>query len=261
MPQPSAHELDKRLSVLEDRFKLFGTIVALLLAGVGFWFWYVTSNLIAIKQQLADGGNKQLVTELTNPKSSQQLEANLSTVIAQVQTARARNQPPNSTKVDQLSKAVGGVLNQRPSLIRGWQAAEELISFRSMPPQENPIRCRDIPHSPPKGSPELGTIIESTFFLEGCTISLDGDDADFITKRAEAVARAWGKPGAVPVELSFVHIIYSGGDLPKVPYVQFENCTFEFRSPSVPTRSGENAVRQLLAASDIKNVRVVPQNS
>ena len=76
------------------------------------WAWFITNNVIAIKQQLADDGNKQIVAELTNPESPQQLQANLSTVVAQVRSVRVNGKKPDPKKIAGLSNAVAQVIRQ-----------------------------------------------------------------------------------------------------------------------------------------------------
>ena len=74
------------------------------------WCYHLGAKVTAVEQQLADGGNAKIVAELKSPKSSAQLQANLSTVIAQVQTARVDGKQPNAKKVNALSDALSEVV-------------------------------------------------------------------------------------------------------------------------------------------------------
>jgi hypothetical protein len=175
--------LQERVAVLEERSNnkpqsnplMVGLAVALL-GGIGWWAFYVTTSIIAIKQQLRDGGSKELVTELTHPASEEQLRANLSLVAAQANVARLKKQPP-TVQTTMVSDAVAQVLQKNSGVPEAWQAAAQLIALRIPEPTSPPPPCLTRP-MPALNSPIPG-ITRMTWARPGfskCTLDLNDVD-------------------------------------------------------------------------------------
>jgi hypothetical protein len=79
----------------------------------------------------AGAASSKIVAELKSPKSPQQLQANLNTVVADIQTATANGNKPNEKKVAALSGALSQVVKKNPELPEAWRAVATLVSYRS----------------------------------------------------------------------------------------------------------------------------------
>ena len=247
-------------------------VLTALVTGIGWWGWFVTTNVIAIKQQLADGGNKQIVTELTFPKSQQQLQANLSTVVAQVQTARAEGKAPNATKVTSLSSAVAEVVQRNSELPEAWQAAMQLVDYKyqlKLGTSTNLPNCLDT-LSP--GNAEVdrlrtsdgGTVDYPNYsgpqtpawmshvILGHCTLNLDDDgsfDSTSVGRFFASVRTHHPQATMFFLVMNDAHVTYSGGKMLPITGVTFTNRTFEVTSPSkLPNRLTRAMTLQLLLA-------------
>lgn len=269
----------ERIATLETRTKWQWTAIGLLaIVGLGWLSWASTTlvslkgDVQAIKQKIHDGGLGDIVSSLQSPQSPEQLRANLSTVIARVETAKAQGQHPDGAKVNALSRAVAQVAHTDPDLSEAWQAAAQLISFRtplaSAPPQRKCFTGRSVDHVPHPSAPLTGEdrkkADEYVYMIqdvaEDCTISLDAPDAiPAETKKTldddiKALA-----PLTVGVEFHFkrAHIIYRGGALPSYgnAYV-FENCTFDWSISSPPPIPAQKIAEGLLQASNPAYVSV-----
>ena len=74
---------------------------------------------------------------------SQQLQAALATVTAQVQTARADGKAPDEEKVKALASAVSHVVQHKPDSPEAWQTAAALVSYRAV--ASKPVEPKDAP--------------------------------------------------------------------------------------------------------------------
>jgi hypothetical protein len=204
----------ERIASLETTAAIAKGVLGVFIPLVILWGSYITVNVIAIKQQMADGGNTKLVTELKTPKSPEQLRANLSTVVAQVQSAQANGIKPNPQKVYALSGAVSEAAQKNPELPQAWQAASELVNFRSGTQPIPPDPCFESePHfdnERPDG-PLMVTIQESN-----CTGDLG--DADAFSRQignymGEQQKELGSRLTAVNLVFLNAHIIYRGGPI------------------------------------------------
>jgi hypothetical protein len=254
----------ERIATLESTIKIISRIVYVSIPLLLAWGAYITQNVVAMKQALADGGNTKLVADLQSPNSPQQLQANLNMVVAQIKSDRANNKQPNPDKVKALSRAVAQVTKKDPNLAETWQAASQLINFR--------IPAASIPSSPcfherrpldqlPSNAPTNGTAYEITLDVKDCTFDLD--DTERVVKQDEdAINERMKNAGSsiafrITFQFQRVHIIYKGGGLPSIVnmYV-FRDCTFDWQLPSVPATPGQKITQQLLEAENPSNVTV-----
>ena len=243
----------ERIASLETSASIAKWVLGIFIPLVIGWGAFITINVIAMKQSLADGGNTKLVTELKAPKSPEQLQANLSTVTAQIQTARVDGKRPDSKKVAALSGALAQVVSSYPTLSEGWHTAGELISYRAVPSEpENPAECRGAGNAVSSGFWDAR--IHVTYLLHDCTLSLDqsANDSDrlFIPSGLYGTSRVGNA-----LLLKNVHVVYHGGPIsfPGDTLI-FWNCTFEFQISSPPPAPANSLTETLLAASDINQV-------
>lgn len=226
------------------------------------WCFHISGQVTAIAQQLKDGGNPSLVAQIKAPASPAQLKANLSTVVAQVETAKANNKPPEPAKVEALSHAVSAVVKRDPSLPEGWQAASALVSFRPasndvlLPPsltalvggpKPNDADCftkklEVIPPPPiPAGQP-------ANVVLSDCTLRMDAP-ADFLKAMDRDTPGGGGAFFAfegVNLTLVRVHLVYRGGPLIQPDKVVMYGCTFDFDLDKQPPPRGVRLIMALL---------------
>jgi hypothetical protein len=240
-------EVAGKLSVL---YKLSFVILGWL-AAISVYLALQHGDIQAIKQSINDHGLGQIVTELKAPKSRQQLQANLSTVIAQVQTARANGKQPDPKKVTAISEAVSQVTQKDPEVPEAWQAASALVSFRNaIHEPSNSIPCEK-PYS--VKIVMLGQHFDPTGpasdVLQYRDCVMDIGDLTWFEKNDPTPHGA-----QAAISLTNVHVIYRGGPLLPVRYIVFSGCTFEFQINAPPPQPGRALTQTLLAASDINNV-------
>ena len=222
---------------------VLGVLLTAVVTGIGWWGWFVTTNVVAMKQQLADGGNKQLVTELKNPKSSQQLLANLSTVVAQVQTATVEKKPPNAKKVEALSDAVATVLKSQPELASGWNAAAELVSYSTFrPEQPYSASCINAKGATRRiTSDAVGSIWQITEWKD-CTLYLDAPETLGDIPPSAGIIKS-------VLDLQNVRIVYRGGKIPDIYQLKLQSCVFDFQLSEPPPIPARRLTVQLLATT------------
>jgi hypothetical protein len=252
------------------RNTIIGVLLAAMVSGIGWWVFFVTTNITAMKQQLTDGGNKQIVAELQNPKSPDSLRANLSTVIAQVQVAQVEGRKPVANKVIPLSDAIAKVVASPTAPSEAWQAASQLISYRSSSLDGGPNPSNtcvlgkgfigpDGPVKPAK-SLEPDEVFTFTLHLSNCTLLLDDPhirESEPYKHMADKVIEL-GMPQdrvRVVLVLNNVHIVYEGGEIPAQRIV-CQGCTFDLKLFSAPTQQGKEMIHTLLASNDLEAVNL-----
>lgn len=271
-PPESDHgmaKIEERLATIETVLGIWKWIVggvagATFLLGISAlaWCYHLGNKVAAIEQQLADGGNARIVADLKNPKSQQELQANLSTVIAQVQTARVNGTKPNAKKVEALSGALTHVIQSDPQLPEAWQAAAQLVSFKSSP-QGRPVDTPCFTGGPMQdmNEPPLGANNYSLSIIAANCVA-DISDAENFSRANGSYIADWEQklaPRRVSIIVRFIgaHIIYRGGPLfPNVTGFVFQNCTFDIAVPVVPPPGGRTVTQQLLEAKNLNNVSI-----
>lgn len=183
IPDRDFRDLSNSLAELKGSFastkgtvKLVVPVIAAAILAAFAWCWTLGSRVTAIQQQLADGGNTKLVAQFKTPESGEQLAANLLTVAAAVQTARAKGVEPDN-KTAALSKAVSQVIQRDPAIPEAWQAASQLVSFRTV----DFVRNKSLPPCDTAGAKPVekwhGTAdhnaeVEAGYFYSNCTLDL-----------------------------------------------------------------------------------------
>jgi hypothetical protein len=211
------------------------------------WAAYITINVISMKQSMVDGGNTKLVADLRAPKSPQQLQANLSTVIAQVQNARLAGKPPNPKNIEAVSIALADVVRKQPDVPEGWNAAAQIISYRSsrMFPSSKPD-CETELNPPPPAMLKNQTKATEWIYLHDCTLHLD-NLISWRDKNDKTLT-------SIAFTCNDVEIVYRGGPILPITSLQLVHCTFDFQINNEPPPPARRLTEALLAASDINKI-------
>jgi len=239
----------ERIAALETSVSFIKGVVYVLVPLLVGWAAYITINVVAMKQSLADGGNAKIVAELKAPKSPAQLQANLSSVIAQVQTAQASGKKPDTEKVLKLSNAVNGVLDKNATIPEAWQATSALIGYRSQTTTDESKECSD-----PSGTSVMAPLIgHSTYTLTyaNCTYTMDSPAGIYV---AENFVKTNGADRIL--EFDHVRVVYRGGSVPPLGKVIFHDCSFDLQLYVPPPSLIQKMARTLLASSNIDDVNV-----
>lgn len=232
------------------------------LGGLSGYLYLQHGDIRAIKQSIADHGLGQIVSDLNAPKSPAQLQASLSTVVAQVQTARADGKAPNKEKVAALSSALSDVVQKNPTLPEAWKAASELISYRTSEAIASSSAQCDGPESigsiDPNDHFDPNNITIPVAVYRNCTMDI-GDIAGYQNGKLSNAVRSIGKKDVYfTLALDHVHVIYRGGPVIPVALFVFSNCSFDFQLNGPPPPQGERITKTLLASENPENVRVKP---
>jgi hypothetical protein len=257
-------ELTSRLDILEERvknhIKFFWTIVAAGFVCLG------ALALLVYNTRPTVGGDARLVHELEAPKSPQQLQANLSTITAEIQTARVEGRRPNPRRTELLSVALSKVVEHNPDLSEAWSTTAELISYRSQTMRPAP---KQLPRCDLKGiKPEVksrtlsdgGLRIYPGFYLSNCSLKLEDVpplalSGKELPKSFPIQTPAEGKI-EFPLYLSDGEVIYGGGPItPNAGFV-FSHCSFDIKTDGVPNPSA----RAILEAA-LKNEALIDTRS
>ena len=249
---PRIKALERLQKPVEESHALRNIIIGVLLTAFLSWGAYITIAVVALKQSVADGGTHQLVSQLESPQSKIQLRANLTSVIAAVETARAAGKPISTKKVAEVSDAVSVVLKRDDSSPEAWEAAGDLVSYRTatyakIAPNECMAGGAQVIMYPVTNVDQMRNF-RSTMALayHDCTITLDDFDARQLGD--------FGGPMRGLV-LTNVHVIYRGGAITRVSAITFVNCSFDIQLTVPPPSTGKKITTMLLAAKDITQVQ------
>jgi hypothetical protein len=239
---------------------------AVTIGGIAWLSWLSTTIFqlktdIAVLRQGVNDGSKQIVSDLRPTSSPSIVKAAFSTVIAQVQTARAHNKAPEDSKVSPVSIAVADAVRKNPDLSEGWQASSELISFRTSGGNEpGEVKC-----DKPDQFEAFNTGVEPfdpatsqaipLITYRNCALDI-GDLEAFEHGTVGDMKRAIHKNVYFSFVLDHVHVIYRGGPVIPANAIVFSNCTFDFRVNSTPPPKGANLMEALLEARNPKEVKV-----
>jgi hypothetical protein len=240
----------ERIASLETTASIAKWVLGVFIPLVIGWGAFITMNVIAMKQAMADGGNTKLVTELKVPKSPEQLRANLSTVIAQIETARVNDKKPDQKKIEALSGAVSEVVQKNPQLPEAWQAVATLASYRSADVLQISATLPgcDVSQKPhlilPSEVAELPFDAEkiSGYIFRNCTLHLDHLPQGQITRGILNSQAGIHPPGTLVVqgEVAFVInsvIVLNDSGISETNIISFSavNCRFDYQVQRVPS--------------------------
>lgn len=269
--QKDVQDLQVKLARLEERIEpkkgahgLRNTIIGTVGTAALVWVGWVSITVAGMNGKLENGGNKALVASLENPKSPALLKANLATVTASIETARAQGTKANPEKTLPLSFAVNKVIQDKNAPSEAWQTASQLINYRSG--IENPPV---LPSCDPKGhldetglktpKPPQNDGINISVMFRNCILVID--DPALANYYLSATAD-YRQEYHIPAERIFinyllqnVHIVYRGG-LIEAASIIMNQCSFEFQLNSTPSPRGRIVVERLLQAENIDAVSI-----
>ncbi len=248
---PSAPE---RMASLEERvanhIKFFWVVV-----GFGFvWLSAITVLLVQTKGSVARVGQAQayapaktvakLLSEPTT--STTELVANLNAASAILQTSKPiPTGPPRGrwqyafSETPSVLKAVSSQLtnaqDKHPDLPQVWQTTSTFINYKSdslLPDSSRVILLAKVGCTLGIGN------ITFTVRMQNCEVELD----DLVETRLP--------DGSYPNYLLINCVVrYKGGTI-HAKGIVFQNCVFRFQTPTVPSREGMLAMRQLTTVQD-----------
>jgi hypothetical protein len=235
------------------------------LGGVGAWCVWLSVTVIgmggdvrAIKQSIADEGS-QIVRNIENPKSTEQLAANLSLATARLQIARSEDKSPNSTKLKPLRKALEKQSMDHPDLPETWKAVATLASYQTYKPLEKSgsLPDCDVIKKPdlirPEEMPEMHTTSGVVGYLfRGCRLHLDDLPKGKLI-RTFVTKPALNMPSGSPIAIGYAafvincEIVLSDSGIAEsdILFLDTANCNLQFQVSQVPPPSSQ----RLLIAS------------
>jgi hypothetical protein len=222
------------------------------------WATYITINVIA----LASGGTAKLVAELKAPKSLEQLQANLTTVTAQIQTARVKGIKPDEKKVKALSGALSQVVEHNQNLPEAWSATAELISYQSQilhPTLEQLPACNLNglkPETRPDHTPSGALDYNPGFYLSNCALRLEDVPPLTVTELPSDFGIEFINPDhrnrvGFPIYLSNGEVIYNGGPIQTKQGFVFVNCVFNLHTLGIPDAPAQDLLTAALKSDDL----------
>jgi len=253
---------EERVISLTTRVNVITGILAVLVPGLLAWGWFITTNVVAIKQQLADGGNTKLVTELKSPKSQDQLQASLSTVIAQVQTERVNGKAPDQKKSVALAEALTQAAKRNPEIPDSWRAVATLASFRTSYILENAASMPDCNVQQtakliePKDIPEVaGAKAFNGYIFRNCVLHLNHLpplQRTYLTKPYEnhPVGSSFTLIAEAVIINCKIVLNDSGIAESNIFFFIVQNCRFEYQIETTPSPTVQ---KLLLASLDMSN--------
>ena len=269
----------RAVATLNGSFKtikwIFGILAPIVIGwlGAGTYFLYTQGGDIrAMKQKFSDSGIGPIVSKATGSG----LQKNLTIVAAQVQVARSAGKKAVSinSKRDatSLSNSVADIAAEDPDTPQVWDAAAQLISYRSELQngfqQNSEANCFLTP-GPLTATPftvavstENGYLLE-TMTLEHCALLLDDVDAYERSQIAYGNQHAIKLNNTVPrlkLILNHVHVIYRGGPIIPVFQIVFNQCNFTFQFPpgiqTIPPAPAREIMENLLKADLSTTVQI-----
>ncbi len=227
------------------------------------WATFITYNVIA----MMNGGGSKIVAELEAPKSPEQLQANLSTVIAQLQTAKVKGIKPDEKKVKALSGALSQVVEHNQNLPEAWSATAELISYQSQilhPIPEHLPACNLNglkPETRPTRTPTGALDYNPGFYLSNCALRLEDVTPLTVTEVPSDFGIKFINPDhrnrvGFPIYLSNGEVIYNGGPIQTKQGFVFVNCVFNLHTRGVPDAPAQDLLMAALKSDDLSQVKI-----
>jgi hypothetical protein len=261
--------LKPRMLRVEVILGIVGLPMLAWLAWLSIMLFSVKGDPQAIKQKIKDGGLGDIVSKLENPSSRQELAANLALVSSQVRLDRAEEKEPDREKMSTLRSAVVKAAAQNPDVPEVWQAASQIVSFRTANLQvHRSLPLCDTAHALPeerwRAVADGRWVAEVGYFYSHCTLDLATlppqdkkgtyhfgiiDDGRSGTDRSEHISVLHIEPAEqyaqLPVYVDNGLVVSLNGEIPfgNSTFV-FTNCKFELSVQSVPDRP----LRELLLA-------------
>ncbi len=259
----------ERIASLETTASHAKWVLGIFIPLVIIWGAFITMNVIAMKQRIEDGGNTRLVTELKSPKSPEQLKANLTTITAQIQTARANGVKPDEKKIQSLAGALTEVVKKDPQSPEAWMAAAELVSFRSPSLENQQSNCFDQHAVAGLGAymadQKTGKIVgygPDVLKYSDCTFLLSDIDGFNNSISGKALREHGnGEKSTLTFILENAHLVYRGGSVIYFTQLECIACTYDFNSLEIPAPAVQKLTRDLLIASDYADIKIKLQGA
>ncbi|HTB96898.1 MAG TPA: hypothetical protein VK716_07800 [Terracidiphilus sp.] len=253
--------------------RLFLALLLISLAALG-WSIHVGNKVNAIEDDLSNNWRRS-VAQLASPKSPAQLQAAVTSLRAQIETAKAQGTPPDQEKAAAYSRALSRALKANPTLPGAWNTAIQMVDYRFAPETQSvaslpnclntPLnqaanaassqQPQPIPAAPASGVGE-GVHPQQqgeTLTVQNCRLALD--DANFGSSNAAKIlanaASRDPKAGYSVLEMSNAYITYSGGALIPIREIHFRICSFNIE-PTIEAldERQQSIVSQLLEAEE-----------
>lgn len=243
------------LSIGASLFVGWNIFISLTLFGIQRDIAQVAKDLATIKQERKDAGH-EIVGRLESPKSSEELQAALATVVAQVKTARAEKVPPKEETLIPLGQAVSVAASKQPEAPEIWPAISTLVSYRYSNLKPSLGNCNDRPFTPTDGGDPVqipGVRNIGLIIFHDC----DFDLSDMEGFQKGGAGRMYARhPGSVVLAFRNVNVTYRGGSVVPAAAYEFQNCSFNALPVASPSKPALEIARQLLAAPDSRMVKV-----
>jgi hypothetical protein len=270
-------DVEKRLGRrINGSLGVAGAVILILLGWLGTGTAYLISmngDIHAIKQYEKDRGG-EIVKGIENPKSPEQLTANLALASAQIRVARSEHRKADGIKLAAIQEAILHASREHADLPETWQAAVQLVDYKyQLPadagvPQANcldsmvnddyaTVRNHDGTNTdvPMSAIPKL-PYRDVTVALRLANCSLDLEDHNSFLSTAvgkfysEEIAKYGITAGVLLLDLKNVHVTYSGGKLLPIKGFRFIDCSFELKPPiDLPNKGSQFVTSALLEAN------------
>ena len=267
-------ERRERDALRSFRLSIANTCISVLvLAFTIYWPWHqkrsydtqfasMRTSIMLLTATVAPQLQKAIDDSLVSVLSSQTLPSKANDVLAQVasdtRSLRSLEAKLPSNKVAQTSSTLEKALRSYPDSLPGWDAAAEMVSYRSG--LREPMRqLPDCYATEGGGGAHLADLVMR---YHDCNLNLN-DVAGFnavATKiyqpGPDGKIKAWGQVSET-ILLTNGNVSYSGGQLIGIQRLSLQNCTFDLLGPSsLPPTRGRALTNQLLLA-DLSNVTLI----
>jgi hypothetical protein len=267
MPPTTIAQTNERIDNLHKHvnflLKLVGSLFVILfvpwISWVSISLNSMNGDIHAIKQAEKNNGT-EIVSRLEKPPSLDQLKHDLAVTSAKLELQNLTIDP--KTKVEPssykgLETALLQVTKSHPDLPQAWNAAAQLVSYKSATSTSTPASLPPCDMSNMKPSHRVITLpngvvrIEGGYFFANCTLTLE--DLPPQPKPPK------GKFSVVwpTVILDNGVVIYRGGELAEGnDAFTFYNCRFEMGANAVPAKPIQDLLEAALKQGNLQRVEV-----
>jgi hypothetical protein len=267
MPPTTIAQTNERIDNLHKQvkflLKLVGSVFAIcFLPWIGWVSLSLNSmngDIRAIKQAEKINGT-EIVNRLEKPPSIDQLKHDLEVTSAKLELQKLTVNP--KTKVEPssftgLDTALLQVTKNHPDLPQAWNAAAQLVSYKSATLTSTPASLPPCDMSNMKpgqrviNTPDGVVHLEGGYFFANCTLTLE-----------DLPPQPQPPKGKFSVVFPTVHldngvVIYRGGPLAEGNELfDFTNCRFDIGASAIPPRPVQDLLEAVLKQGDLQKVEV-----
>ncbi len=202
-----------------------------------------------VKQAIADGGTHEIVSQLGNAKTPDQVAANMTVIRGQVQLALANGNAPNQEKINTLAPAVVKIAKEYPSVTESWQAVAALATFKTASLLRSESVSGGLPDCDareqkaqflePPDVPGFGLRSgETAYLFKNCVLHLDQLPGH--AERSAIIPPGGGQPRPITfgVFAYAINVVIVADDHgisdTDILGISTRNCRFEFRIDALP---------------------------